>query len=189
MHKDVFISYSRKDTAIADKICAALDNANISYFIDRDGISGGAEFQKILAEAIQNCKVFLYLASTNSYASKYAKKEVSFALKKCEQAILPYIIDDAEMPAEMELNFADLNCRNLKEHPIDTTLLDDICTLVGKEMEAKATDTAALISRNVHEIDKDGHTVDSNEQSESFTRIISDFLAAPFPAIKLGNTL
>ncbi|MBP3254388.1 MAG: toll/interleukin-1 receptor domain-containing protein [Bacteroidales bacterium] len=41
---DVFISYSRKDTAVADKICAAFDRNNISYFIDRQGIAGGAEF-------------------------------------------------------------------------------------------------------------------------------------------------
>lgn len=133
MSMDVFISYSRKDTPIADKICAALDNAKISYFIDRKGISGGAEFYKILAEAILNCKIFLYLASANSYTSKYAKKEVAFALNMRAQAIIPYIIDDAEMPMDLVLGFADLNCRNIKEHPIHTTLINDICILVGKE--------------------------------------------------------
>ena len=46
MAYDVFISYSRKDTAIADKICKALDKAGITYFIDRKGINGGMEFQK-----------------------------------------------------------------------------------------------------------------------------------------------
>ena len=38
---DVFISYSRKDTEVADKICSALDRAGLSYFIDRQGIGGG----------------------------------------------------------------------------------------------------------------------------------------------------
>lgn len=35
---DVFISYSRKDTVVADRICAALDQQDITYFIDRKGI-------------------------------------------------------------------------------------------------------------------------------------------------------
>ena len=38
---DVFISYSRKDTEIAERICAALQNNGITYFIDRQGIGGG----------------------------------------------------------------------------------------------------------------------------------------------------
>ena len=32
---DVFISYSRKDMLIVDKVCAALDREGISYFMDR----------------------------------------------------------------------------------------------------------------------------------------------------------
>ena len=69
--KDVFISYSRKDTATADKICTALDNAGISYFIDRQGIGGGFEFPKILAENIIDSKIFLLIASENAYNSKF----------------------------------------------------------------------------------------------------------------------
>ena len=38
MQYDVFISYSRKDTAVADRICQAFDAVDISYFIDRQGI-------------------------------------------------------------------------------------------------------------------------------------------------------
>ena len=39
MKYDVFISYSRKDTNIANRICQALDKANINYFIDKQEIS------------------------------------------------------------------------------------------------------------------------------------------------------
>ena len=67
MKYDVFISYSRKDTPIADQICAAFDRAGISYFIDRQGIGGGFEFPVVLAEAILESQVILFLASVNSY--------------------------------------------------------------------------------------------------------------------------
>ena len=59
---DVFISYSRKDTNVANRICKAFDDAGITYFIDRQGIGGAYEFPAVLAEAIMSSKIFLYLA-------------------------------------------------------------------------------------------------------------------------------
>ena len=44
MNKEVFISYSRKDSDVANRICGAFDNAGISYFIDKQGLAGGFEF-------------------------------------------------------------------------------------------------------------------------------------------------
>lgn len=64
---DVFISYSRKDTDVADRICRAFDEEGISYFIDRQGIGGGMEFPAVLAKAIKESVVFLFLASKYSY--------------------------------------------------------------------------------------------------------------------------
>ena len=48
MKYDVFISYSRKDKDIADKIYACLTHAGFSCFMDRKGISGGADFPAVL---------------------------------------------------------------------------------------------------------------------------------------------
>lgn len=66
MKYDVFISYSRKDTAVADRVCRAFDRAGISYFIDRQGIGGGFEFPRVLAENIVGARLFLLLASENA---------------------------------------------------------------------------------------------------------------------------
>ena len=90
MKYDVFISYSRKDTPIADQICAAFDRAGISYFIDRQGIGGGFEFPVVLAEAILESQVILFLASVNSYESKFTNAELTFAFnEKPKNSILP----------------------------------------------------------------------------------------------------
>ena len=64
MKYDVFISYSRKDTSIAYKICEAFDNAGISYFIDKQDIGGAYEFPEILANVIldiTNHKILIFL--------------------------------------------------------------------------------------------------------------------------------
>lgn len=138
--QDIFISYSRKDTPIADRICGAFDKAGITYFIDRQGIGGGMEFPKVLAEAILSCKIFLYLGSENSYKSRFTNSEVTYAFnKKPKEQILPYIIDGSSLPTELEFVFSCINIRNIKEHPIETTLVQDVLEMLGKQAEFQHT--------------------------------------------------
>lgn len=135
MNYDIFISYSRKDTEIANRICKAFDQAGITYFIDRQGIGGGMEFPTVLAEAILNCKLMLFLASKNSYNSKFTNSEVTFAFnKKPAGSIIPYIIDDSTLPPSLEFTFSSINIRTIQEHPIETTLINDICLLLNKKV-------------------------------------------------------
>ena len=133
MQYDVFISYSRKDSEVANRICKAFDEVGITYFIDRQGISGGADFTKIITSAIKSSSVFLFLASKNAYSSKYTNKEVNYAIKKKEEdSLIPYIIDDSDLPDELEFVFSNINWRRLEEHPINTTLVDDLLRRLGK---------------------------------------------------------
>lgn len=134
MTYDIFISYSRKDTAVADRICKALDSVGIKYFIDRQGIAGGMEFPLVLARAIVDSTLFLYLASRNSYDSKFTNSEITFAFnEKPKQSILPYIIDGSNLPLEMRFIFSGINWRTLHDHPVETVLVDDLLKLLGRE--------------------------------------------------------
>ncbi len=136
MKYDVFISYSRLDMTVADRICAAFDKAGITYFIDRQGIGGGLEFPKVLAHAIVDSEKFLFLASANSYDSKFTNSEITFAFnKKAKESILPYRIDDCEMPLELEFVFCNINWRNIKDHPIETVLVDDMLRMLGRTLQ------------------------------------------------------
>ena len=137
MKYEVFISYSRKDTAVAKQICDAFDSAGISYFIDKQGIGGGFEFPVVIAEAIIECKVVLFLASRNSYDSKFTNAELTFAFnEKPKNSILPYIIDGSTMPPALRFVFSSINWRTIESHPIETTLVDDILTLIGRSRQA-----------------------------------------------------
>lgn len=109
---DVFISYSRLDTKIADRICEAFDAAGITYFIDRQGLSAGMEFPKVLADAIENSKLFLFLASQNSYKSKFTDSEITYAFNIKEKGnIIPYIIDGSTLPKHLQFVFSSINWR------------------------------------------------------------------------------
>lgn len=130
MKYDVFISYSRKDTTIADKICQVFDNQDpaISYFIDRQGIEGSAEFPEILAKAIEDSSIVLFLGSANSYQSDYTKKEVSYTInKKGGTALFPLILDNSPMPYSIELQLSNINWRILgRSYSIEENLVTDI---------------------------------------------------------------
>ena len=79
-HKyDVFISYSRKDTKIVDKICEAFDANGITYFIDRSDIVGGEEFVSVIRSAIEKSNFVLSLCSENSEKSRWVANELMYA--------------------------------------------------------------------------------------------------------------
>ena len=131
MIHQVFISYSRRDTKTVDKICKTFDDNGITYFIDRTGISGGLEFPEIIVKAIEECEVFLFIGSQHSYSSRYVSNEVTYAYNvKGHNSIIPYLIDNTPLPGSLQFIFGNVNYRKIKEHPIDTVLLQDIKALL-----------------------------------------------------------
>lgn len=125
---DVFISYSRKDSKIADEICEALSKAGLTFFIDKEGIEAGQNFPQVLADAVDSSTVFLFLASQNSFKSKFTRGEVTYAFNhKRSGTIIPYIIDGSEtMPPDLELILGNFNWRRKELCPPQTGLIDDI---------------------------------------------------------------
>ena len=165
MRYDVFISYSRKDTAIADQICAAFDKAGISYFIDRQSIGGGMEFPKVLAPAIRDSEVFLFLASANAYDSPFTNREILYAFnKKRGEKMLPYIIDSNPLPDDLEFVFASTNWRVQREHPIDTVLVDDVLRLLGRQRGERQNHGAASEQESAAELYEKGKAYYDNKQ-------------------------
>ena len=135
---DVFISYSRKDTLIVNKICDALDEQGIKYFIDRKGLAGGGEFPAELEEAIDSSILVLFIASKNSYSSKFTMGEITCAFNSKEKGnVIPYVIDDSSLLdiRGMKLIFSNVNIRNIKNHPIENVLIQDICARLGRDYQ------------------------------------------------------
>ena len=146
MEYDVFISYSRRDTKVADAICEALTAAGISFFIDKEGISAGANFPEVLARTIDSATVFLLVASENAYKSKFTKAEILYAFNhKRSGCIIPYLIDDTPMPSDLEFLLGNVNwlygskcpvtelpaeVRKALEHP-------DTGTIAGRKVRKK----------------------------------------------------
>lgn len=163
MKHDVFISYSRKDSEIADKIYETLTENNITCFIDRVDISGGEEFSPRLAEEIKKSTIFLFLGSENSYMAKWTPKELHYAVRhKDKVAIIPYLIDDKSIPSAIEFLVLDLNIRNIKDHPIETVLVDDIKKAMEKLAPKAGKEDLSMVKSVIESILSSQHTKQYN---------------------------
>lgn len=133
MKYEIFISYSRKDSVVAEEVCRAFDRAGITYFIDRQENPDDLEIPATLADAIIGSRIFLLLASENSYSSKFVNAEITFAFNKLpRRCIVPYIIDGSEMPMSMRFIFSTINWRDRRTHPVEPRLVADLCGILGR---------------------------------------------------------
>src|SRR5262245_34566491 len=100
---NVFISYSRDDIAFADQLAAALSVLNFDVVIDRQGITGGEDWQQRLGSLIRNADTILFVLSPSSAKSGVCKWEVEQAVRLGKRIIpIPCRpLDGTSPPAEL----------------------------------------------------------------------------------------
>ena len=80
MAHDVFISYSHKDKAIADAICAKLEqDGSRCWYAPRD-IRAGADWAASIIDAIESSKVMVLVFTDSSNASQQVLREINNAV-------------------------------------------------------------------------------------------------------------
>jgi predicted aminopeptidase len=77
--KDFFISYSRKDNAMAEALASAIEKHGISIWRDKDNLLPGDNFTKKIPEALNAVKALIFLSSVNSADSEWANAELTAA--------------------------------------------------------------------------------------------------------------
>ena len=90
--KDIFISYSRKDTTIVKLIYEWLEKAGYKCWLDVDGMFSGVSYKKVIVDAIKHSKVLLFMSSENSNKSRNVVSEVSIAVEYGKK-IIPIRLD------------------------------------------------------------------------------------------------
>jgi WD40 repeat protein len=89
----VFISYSRQDLAIADKLATALEMSGFEIFIDRRDLPYGEEWKAELADFIRSSDSVIWLVSTASVGSKWCRWELG-EVSRLSKRLLPVLIDE-----------------------------------------------------------------------------------------------
>lgn len=97
----VFICYSRKDAAFADRVWAALNQGGFVADIDHDEIFALEKWWDRLKTLIMQADTIVFVVSPNSVISKVARNEVEFAAsmnKRFAPIVWRRVEEDSEVP-------------------------------------------------------------------------------------------
>jgi len=98
----IFISYSRKDSEIIDRLIRKLKQAGYQeekIWIDRSEIRGGELWRKEIVGAIKGADVVILAISDNSIASQNVRKELDLS-DEYKKRILPILVRKTSLPLE-----------------------------------------------------------------------------------------
>lgn len=121
MAHDVFISYSTKDKAIANKVCASIESEKIRCYIAPRDISPGRTWAGSLTEAISDSRIMILIFTENSNRSNQILKEIEVAFKK-NITILPFKTGDFELSNDMEYYLSNIHWLDLEIPEIDSQI-------------------------------------------------------------------
>lgn len=108
----IFISYSRSDAAVVDKLIGRLNDAGHQVWVDRTGIRGGEQWRQRIVNAIENAVVLVLVLSPNSVVSDNVRKELDLA-ESSKIPILPVAIVPVEIPTAMKYQLAGIQVIDL----------------------------------------------------------------------------
>ncbi len=91
--KDIFISFSSKDTELADRLMNDLESCGYTCWIAHRNAQGGIEYASSIVKAIKQCKVVLLLFSENSNASRHVLNEINSCVN-ANKSIITYKISN-----------------------------------------------------------------------------------------------
>ena len=138
--KEVFISYSTKDTEIALALLETLESYGLDCWIAPRNIPKGAQWAEEIDKAIQNARVFVVIVSSHSVESRQVPKEIALAVSSCE-SIFPFRIDDTGLQGTFRYYLSDYQftdaTSDAKQKMIE--LAEVICSSLGKPIPEKKT--------------------------------------------------
>lgn len=95
MPRKLFISYSRKDKALARRVADALGVEGYDVFWDAE-IPPGQKFDTYIFSQLEQSDAVVVIWSTNSITSDYVKEEADYA--KTNSVLVPLRIDHTALP-------------------------------------------------------------------------------------------
>ena len=102
---NIFLSYSRKDKEIVERLKRRFEAAGYDVWIDVEDIRGGDQWRRTIAEAIRQADTFLLLLSSNAVQSDNVCKELNLA-EENKSRVIPVAISSVAIPPEMQYQLA-----------------------------------------------------------------------------------
>jgi hypothetical protein len=100
----IFISHSSADRAFVRQLDRSLRRSGYDTWLDEHELVAGDSLSNRIAEGVRDAQVVLVVVSNESVKSKWLGYELNLAtgrMVKGECRVIPLVIDDAELPAEV----------------------------------------------------------------------------------------
>ena len=102
MSTDVFLSYSTKDAAITEKICATIESRGVRCWMAPRDVQPGTSYAQSIIEAINSSPVMVVVLSKNSDQSEQVQREVERAGSRKGMALIPVRVENILPSGHME---------------------------------------------------------------------------------------
>src|SRR6201996_4505 len=102
---DVFISYSRRDSAFVTQLADGLRQREKDVWVDVEGLRDAEVFPEALRRAIEGSDAFVFVISPDSVRSTFCEQEVAHAAE-LNKRIVPLAlrqVPDDEIPAAIRI--------------------------------------------------------------------------------------
>ncbi len=96
-----FVSYASADRARVLPLVAALQHAGVAVWLDRDGIPGGENYGRAIAQAIQGAAALVLMTSPLSLASRNVKQEIALAWEYARPYV-PLLLEPVAIPDDVK---------------------------------------------------------------------------------------
>ena len=110
----VFVSYSRRNKEIVDRIVGEMNRAKLDIWIDREDIKAGNSWRIQIVEAIDTCDAFVLVLSAHSAISENVHKEINLA-QDSKRKTFVFMLERIHLPAEIRYQLAGLQFIDVEE--------------------------------------------------------------------------
>ena len=142
MKYDIFVSYSRRDSAIVNTFVERFRQEGYSVWMDKDGVETSDEFKHVIVEAIDASSIFVYFSSKNANKSDWTAKEIGIAVQK-KKNIMPVKLDDSPYSDDVmfdlvNIDYIDYYTKKGKNPERLEKLLRAIAKKIGRRKEQQS---------------------------------------------------
>ncbi len=135
LKQHVFVSYSRKDTTVMEKIVEDLRKANIPVWFDKKGIKHDtSNYEKDIRKALDESFAFVLLASPHSRESNNVSGEIDIATNK-DIPIYKVRVYNAEWSECLPMHMTKADVMDCQRENYDTGIEELRQTLIEKRNE------------------------------------------------------
>jgi hypothetical protein len=141
---DVFISYSRKDSAFVDSLDKALKKADKDVWVDWEDIPYSSKWWDEISQAIEGATTFICVMSPDYFNSKTCIEELTVA-EKLNKRIIPTLHREFDPKLNTSNSISKINWLSFRDIDDFSKSFDSLMETINKDLEWVKFHTRLLV--------------------------------------------